>query len=247
VYPRRGGPLGKSPFLFRKNPSQAGIYIIEFIEVIENFSLRFLEMKFESDQLYHVYNQGNNQQKIFLSDDDYEIFLSYVRILVLPFAEVICYCLMPNHFHFLLYSNENSIQLLKQGGVLITALSNGFRKLLSGYCRIFNKKYRRSGSLFRQKTKSKCLTVWEAGDAQYSVQDYCSNCFRYIHENPVVAGLVKFASDWIWSSYRFYAGLEKESICNMDLAKRHCNYDLTNFFQGHTLDEHWIKIIEGES
>jgi hypothetical protein len=62
---------------------------------------------------------------------------------------------MPNHFHFLVHTNEYSSVLVKQGGLIIDTLTNGMRKLLSGYARVFNSKYERSGSLFRQKTKAK--------------------------------------------------------------------------------------------
>ena len=204
-------------------------------------------MNFEPSQLYHIYNQGNNRQKIFLSDNDYSTFLAYVKVLILPFAEIIAYCFMPNHFHFLIYANEHSCRMVKQGGVLITSLSNGFRKLLSGYCRVFNSKHQRSGSLFRQKTKAKCLTEWEPAKSDCSLQDYCSNCFRYIHNNPLSAGLVKLASDWIWSSYRFYAGIESEGICSMEKAKKFCGIDIKDLIDDREIDERWVKVFEEDT
>jgi len=202
-------------------------------------------MKFEPNELYHVYNQGNNRQKIFLVDEDYNTFLSYVKTLILPFAEIICYCLMPNHFHFLLSVNECCRNMIKQGGVLMNPLSNGFRKLLSGYCRIFNKRYQRSGSLFRQKTKAKCLTdESQISNSTYTSEDYCYNCFRYIHQNPVVAGLVKSVSDWKWSSAKFYLGEDSENFCNMEFAKKFCRYFRNNSNNNEKVDDHWIQILE---
>ena len=109
---------------------------------------------------------------------------------------------------------------------MIGLLNNGFRKLLSGYCRIFNKRYNRSGSLFRQKTKAKCVTSeWESGTCVYTADEYSYNCFRYIHDNPLSEGLVDLSSDWKWSSYRFYAGIENDDLCNMELAIKFCSYD----------------------
>ena len=226
-----------------------GLITIDQISSIPNLAgLYLFSMKFESNELYHVYNQGNNRQKIFFAEDDYNSFLNYVKILILPLAEIIAYCLMPNHFHFLLSAKENCATMVQQGGILMNPLSNGFRKLLSGYCRVFNKRYSRSGSLFRQKTKAKCLTdELEVADTFYTSKDYCYNCFRYIHQNPVVAALVTRVSEWKWSSARFYSGKETESFCNLELARKFCGYDRNDFLKNERMDEHWIKIIEEDS
>jgi REP element-mobilizing transposase RayT len=164
-------------------------------------------MKFKANQIYHVFNQGNNRQRIFQTESDYETFLNYVRKFLLSNTDLICYCLMPNHFHFLVHTNEYSSVLVKQGGLIIDTLTNGMRKLLSGYARVFNSKYERSGSLFRQKTKAKWITGLVRKEKRvYTAEEYCTNCFQYIHANPVAAGLVTHPSDWKWSSYNFYAG-----------------------------------------
>lgn len=147
-------------------------------------------MKFEPNHIYHVFNQGNNQQQIFLSDNDYQTFLNYIVKLVLPHADMLAYSLMPNHFHFQLHAKASCDQIIKQGGLNIDPLTNGIRKLLSGYARIFNTQYKRSGSLFRQKIKAKCLTQENKLVRNYSQFDYCSTCFYYIHANAVTAGLV---------------------------------------------------------
>jgi REP element-mobilizing transposase RayT len=59
-------------------------------------------MNFTPDNLYHVYNQGNNQQPIFTIEEDYYIFLRIIRKTISPHCEIIAYCLMPNHFHVLI-------------------------------------------------------------------------------------------------------------------------------------------------
>ncbi len=91
------------------------------------------------------------------------------------------------------------------------------------------------------------MSEWEYGTCVYTAEEYSFNCFRYIHDNPLSAGLVNSSPDWKWSSYRFYAGIDQESICNMEFAKRFCGYDLRDFNKNHNLDEHWTKIIEGEN
>lgn len=189
-------------------------------------------MYFIPDNLYHIYNQGNNKQPIFLNNDDYLIFLREIRLLILPHCEIISYCLMPNHFHIIVYTDKRIAALKKQGSVLIDPLSNGIRKLLSGYARIFNKKYHRSGSLFRQKTKSKLLSddLVIAG-TNLSVIDYCTNCFHYVHLNPFKANLVKNLEDWEFSSFKDYAGLRNGSLCNKELAAKFCSYFPANFLK----------------
>ena len=186
-------------------------------------------MKFEPHHIYHVFNQGNNKQQIFLADNDYQTFLNYIAKLVLPHADMLAYSLLPNHFDFQLRPNESCNLIIKQGGLHLDPLINSIRKLLSGYARIFNMQYNRSGSLFRQKTKAKCLTEENKLARIYSPFDYCSTCFYYVHSNAVTAGLVSKSEDWKWSSYAYYAGLLDNSICNKHLAEEFCGYDKRDF------------------
>ena len=60
-------------------------------------------MEFYANQIFHVYNQGNNRQTIFYSEENYNYFIWKVKAYVLPFADIVSYCLMPNHFHWQLY------------------------------------------------------------------------------------------------------------------------------------------------
>jgi putative transposase len=189
-------------------------------------------MKFEPGNLYHIYNQGNNRQVIFTTPDDYFTFLKEVRKLVLPHCEIIAWCLMPNHFHFLIYADERVLKDIKQGGLIIDPLTNGFRKLLSGYARIFNSRYNKTGSLFRQKTKSKCLSQSEVVfSSLITPQDYYFNCFHYIHQNPLKARLVNKLEDWEFSSFKDYAALRNGNLCNKQLAVKFCAYNPLNFLR----------------
>ena len=129
------------------------------------------------DNIYHIYNRGNNEQKIFFNDDNYLFFLNKIRKHLTPHTEFICYCLMPNHFHFLIYTPMNFEN---------SKFSNEFRILLSSYTRAINKQENRTGSLFQQNSKAKCLTY----DSKRS-PDYGLICFNYIYQNPLLAGLVE--------------------------------------------------------
>ena len=187
-------------------------------------------MKFLPDNIYHICNQGNNLQDIFHSDEDYLIFLRMFRKHIQTNTAIIAWCLMPNHFHILVYADEYNCEMMQQGGLKIEKLTNGIRKLLSGYARIFNKKYSRSGSLFRQKTKAKNVAEsdWVVKH-QFNLQDYCCRCFDYIHQNPVAAALVKEPSEWKYSSYCDYAGLRNGTLCNKELAGKCCGYNSRQF------------------
>ena len=192
--------------------------------------VKAVTMKFLPDNIYHIYNQGNNQQDIFNSEEEYIIFLRMIKNHFQTHAEIIAWCLMPNHFHILISANKKGCEMVKQGGLEIEKITNAIRKLLSGYARIFNKKYNRSGSLFRQKTKAKNVAEsdWVIKN-NYILQDYCSRCFDYIHQNPVEAKLVQYPSDWRFSSYQDYAGLRDGTLCNKELATKYCGYDPRDF------------------
>jgi putative transposase len=68
-------------------------------------------MHFEKESLYHIYNQGNNRQKIFFSQENYLFFLRKIKIHVLPYADILAWCLMPNHFHLMVWVKEVEVAI----------------------------------------------------------------------------------------------------------------------------------------
>ena len=104
-----------------------------------------------ADEIYHIYNQGNNREKIFTDDNDYVQFLSLFRKFVLPHCKVLAYCLMPNHFHFEIYATEESAKAKKVGNIISTELSNGFRLLQSNYAQYFNKRQKKNRFIIQTK------------------------------------------------------------------------------------------------
>lgn len=189
-------------------------------------------MNFSPNNIYHVYNQGNNRQTIFFSQQDYLLFMNLYKNLIHPIANTIAWCLMPNHFHFMIKTDERCRSVIKQGGIFIDPITNGFRKLQSSYARIFNNQNQRTGSMFRQKAKAICLNdIIIKAESIYQMQDYFTNCFHYIHQNPWTAKLVSRLEDWEFSSYRFYAGLRVNSLCQKELAALHCEYQPESFVE----------------
>ena len=175
-------------------------------------------MKFHKHQIYHIFNQGNNRVPIFFEEENYLFFLRKVRKHILPLADIICYCLMPNHFHFLIMPNEKASEpgtTLKPGskyskdkneGIYQEKISQNIGIFLSSYTQAMNRMYHRSGSLFRGKTKVKngwidgFITV-DGKNKEMMFRpdnDYAIQCFHYIHENPVKANLVKISTDWFF-------------------------------------------------
>lgn len=71
-------------------------------------------MQFEPNHIYHIYNRGNNSQKIFFTRDNYLFFLKKIKLYVLPYADILAWCLMPNHFHLMVYLNRLEINISEQ-------------------------------------------------------------------------------------------------------------------------------------
>ena len=111
-------------------------------------------MQFEQSNLYHIYNRGNNKQPIFFKRDNYLYFLNKVKKYISPNCDILAWCLMPNHFHFLIHANTNTLKLVKETPLKINSLTEGLRLLLSSYTLGINVQLNRTGNLFQQKTKS---------------------------------------------------------------------------------------------
>ncbi len=189
-------------------------------------------MKFQPGRIYHVFNQGNNRQTIFYQNKDYLTFLNLYKRLFTNIASTIAWCLMSNHFHFLILTDERCNKIIRQGGNYLDPITNGIRKLLSGYARIFNNLYDKTGSLFRQKTKAICLTdIPIKPGSPIVIQDYYINCFKYIHQNPLKARLIKRLEDWEFSSFKDYAGLRNDDFCSKEMAVKYCDFKEKKFIE----------------
>ena len=170
-------------------------------------------MRFEEGHIYHIYNMGNNSTKIFFNEENYLFFLRKIRIEIKPIAEILAYCLMPNHFHFMVQATGKSCKTNKQG---IQILARKLGTLLSSYTQSINKQKNTSGSLFRQKTKAKDLREYITYPK--IKDDYTKTCFFYIHNNPVVANLADKAQYWKYSSFSDFCDLRTGTLCNKELA-----------------------------
>ena len=179
-------------------------------------------MQFIPGTLYHVFNQGNNQQTIFFGGDNYLYFLKKMRAHLTNKCDLIAWCLMPNHFHWLIKIpdeypanfQENNFKEDKTGPV-VYPLNRSISTLLSSYTKAINKAHGKSGSLFRSRTKAINLM-----DDDLKTENYPLICFLYIHQNAFRAGLADNLHSWEYSSFRDYADLRKGSLCNIKLGRQ---------------------------
>jgi len=133
---------------------------------------------------YHVMNRGASRQAIFTADEQRERFLSLLADTAERFnAEWHAYCLMDTHYHLLLRTPEGNLQRI-------------MRHVNGLYTQYHNRMTGRDGPLFRGRYKA-VLVDAEAYWVQLS---------RYIHRNPLEAGLVEDLSAYPWSSYPAYIG-----------------------------------------
>ncbi len=219
---------------------------------------KLYKMRFEPQGVYHIFNQGNNRERIFFRPCNYDFFMEKIRRHIVPFADIVAFCLMPNHFHLLIR--------VKQGGCDQSAGYQAFKKnelhaelrqiayaspngvpdklalkipaktrqqrlcheigiMLRSYTRAINIQEKRSGSLFRKRTKAKTgypnniqFSRPSSGIEYLPFHGYWSRCLNYILINPVTAGLVDRAIDWNYSSaLNFHLGVSDE-FTRLDVA-----------------------------
>ncbi|MDP2269071.1 MAG: transposase, partial [Deltaproteobacteria bacterium] len=136
---------------------------------------------------YHITARGNEQKDIFRDDKDRERFLGYLETAVGRYKAVIhVYCLMSNHYHLLLSTPEGN-------------LSQIMRHINGGYTTWFNKRHNRYGHLFQGRYKAILVDA----------DPYAGELSRYIHLNPVRAGMVRQPEQYQWASYTAYSGRAK--------------------------------------
>src|SRR3989339_1800755 len=161
------------------------------------------------NSIYHIYNRGVNKDLIFKDEQDYKVFLNYLKECLSPVEdgsrfqvrnlksfyteiELLSFCLMPNHVHLLIKQKDKN------------AIKKFTQSLFTRYSIYFNRKYRRSGSLFQGRYKATNVID----------KDYLLDLSRYIHKNPL-----KYTKDLIesYSSYSIYLGLVNTAWVNKNI------------------------------
>jgi REP element-mobilizing transposase RayT len=180
---------------------------------------------FAQGHYYHVYNRGVARQKIFFAARNYEHFRRLMIRYYRPYgAAIIAYCLMPNHFHFLLRQETDR------------ALSSFVGVVCNAYAQAINKQQQRSGPLFEGRFRH----IW------IDREEYLVHLCRYIHLNPVRAGLVTSPELWAYSNYLEWINQRSEELQDSAFILSYFpNADMYITFMTDQIDErHKQQMIE---
>lgn len=161
--------------------------------------------------LYHVMARGNNKQDIFREKTDYHFFLNSMKYIKERKPYILyAYCLMPNHFHFLLEVNDVPLSVIMQ-------------RLLTTYVRYFNRTYNKRGHLFQNRYKAILCEK----------EHYLLELVRYIHLNPVRAHIVNSPAAWEWSAHNIYLGRVKDLLVDNVLVLSNFSENVGNAYEGY--------------
>lgn len=181
--------------------------------------------------IYHIMIRGNEKKNIFIDDEDRARFLEIINDKAqLEEAQIFSYCLMSNHIHVLIMQKNAQI-------------SRFMKRVEVTYAYYFNKKYGRIGHLFQDRYKSEAINS----------NEHLLAAVRYIHKNPVKAGIVKSEGDYEWSSYNAYTrenceqpGINTEFVLGMFAKERKKAIKLFKEFSRLEGDEKFIDIGIGD-
>ncbi len=160
--------------------------------------MRCKKEEFLKDEYFHLYNRSVDNTLLFKSNDDYLYFLDKFKIKNNTYpASVFAYCLMPNHFHFLLRQDDDK------------PIYQIFNDINNSYVQHYNNKYSRKGHLYQGSLQHK----------RVKKENYIISLCQYIHYNPKKAGLVNNLSGWKYSNYLEWISKRNGVLFNDELLK----------------------------
>jgi putative transposase len=181
------------------------------------------QVTLQSDHYYHLYNHAVGSDNLFDNDNDYSYFLKKMKEHIVPVSNVLSYCLLPNHFHFIIQNkNEDEIerflnhkmgmekfekQKVSNEYFLSEQISKSYSNLFNTYSKHYNYVKKRNGTLFKRNFRRK----------EIDNDIYLRRLICYVHQNPVVAGFVPRPEQWRYSSYRVFVTAKPTLIPRKDI------------------------------
>lgn len=162
----------------------------------------YRKKEFYQGGYYHIYNRGASRGSIFFSEENYLHCLKLMKKYLEHYnISLIVYCLMPNHYHFILrQDSEKSISFF-------------MRDIFNAYVQAVNIQQSRSGALFEGRFKH----------IHIDKNEYVLHLCRYIHLNPVNANLISSPADWKFSNYLDWIGKRNGQLTDIDFMKDNFN------------------------
>jgi len=186
----------------------------------------------EYGEYYHIYNRGNNRENIFFEERNYEHFLKLYVKYIQPVADTYAYCLLKNHFHFLVRIKtveELTSEVFKTSEVSVPLKllnpTQQFANWLNSYTKAINKAYQRVGSLFQSRF----------GRIRIDSDSYFIQLVTYIHRNPEKHGFVDDFRTYPYSSYHAISHQKTTQIKSEKVLGWFGNLDTFNHYH-QTLD-----------
>jgi REP element-mobilizing transposase RayT len=157
-------------------------------------------MKYLANHYYHIYNRGVNHQPIFQTRRHYIFFLQKTkRYCQQHHISLLAWCLMPNHYHFLIRNEEDGNP------------TRFLQTLCNSYVQAYNKETGRKGQLFERGAKAKVVDS----------DEYVMLVARYIHLNPVKTRLVTAPEEWEFSNFQEWIGIRNGTMFNKNFTQEY--------------------------
>jgi putative transposase len=183
---------------------------------------------------YHIYNRGNNRENLFHEVRNYECFLRLYAFHIAPIADTYAYCLLKNHFHFLIRIFDAPVESLHPAG-----LSKPFSNFFNAFTRTVNKEYGRTGALFQR----------PFGRVAVENEFHLHRLIVYIHQNPQKHRLVGDFRDWPFSSFHVQSPdqpsfVNRENVMKLFPGRRKWNLDHRQLVAGHDLERLGMECFD---
>ncbi len=181
--------------------------------------------------IYHIYNRGNNRENLFFEERNYRFFLQLYARHIEPIADTFGYCLLRNHFHFLI-----RVKSQQEIGLPQANPSQCFANLFNAYSKAINKAYQRTGSLFEERF----------GRIEVTNSIYFTHLLFYIHFNPQKHGFVSDFREWPWSSFHGLMSGKPTRLQRASVLEWFGGVDGLQAFHHGVLNEKAIQPLIGE-